>query len=234
MQERVLQQIFKEVSIWVYEQSGIEIPEQCIKVNLYKNPHGAFSVEAKLAYRGPLRQKTNFPRIKMDLTSHEKVVLPPEKRAIFHNYSDRPNDPTLVLSYCYEEIFAEKLRALAERARPRDLYDVIHLYEERYRISDKGRFLKSLSAKCEFKKVPVPTLELIKRHPQRAILLSEWDNMLKHQLSDLRPFEYFWERLPELFIWISKDTGHSRLSPPQGKEEYKNALEYLQKLQKKE
>ena len=26
--------------------------------------------------------------------------------------------------YSYEEVFAEKVRALAERARPRDLYDV--------------------------------------------------------------------------------------------------------------
>lgn len=85
-------------------------------------------MEGKLTYFGPLKQKTNFPRIKLNLTAHEKVVLPLERRAIFYNYSDKPINAPLAFSYSYEEIFAEKLRALAERARPCDLYDVIHLY----------------------------------------------------------------------------------------------------------
>jgi predicted nucleotidyltransferase component of viral defense system len=139
MKEDVLKKILKDVSEWVYEESGIELPEKYISVDLYKNPHGAFSVEGKLTYFGPLKQKTNFPRIKLDLTAHERVVLPPEKRSIFHNYSDKPANAPYALSYCYEEIFAEKLRALAERARPRDLYDVIHLYEDRHRLSDKSK-----------------------------------------------------------------------------------------------
>ena len=32
------------------------------------------------------------------------------------------------LAYDYVEAFAEKFRALAERTRPRDLYDVVNLY----------------------------------------------------------------------------------------------------------
>jgi predicted nucleotidyltransferase component of viral defense system len=206
MQEDVLKKILKDVGEWVYEESGIELPEKHISVDLYKNPHGAFSVEGKLTYFGPLKQKTNFPRIKLDLTAHERVVLPPEKRAIFHNYSDKPANAPHALSYCYEEIFAEKLRALAERARPRDLYDVIYLYEDRHRLSDKAKFMESLSAKCEFKKIPIPTLEYIERHPQKNILSSEWENMLRHQLPELKPFEYFWGCLPELLKWASHTT----------------------------
>jgi predicted nucleotidyltransferase component of viral defense system len=30
--------------------------------------------------------------------------------------------------YAYEEVFGEKVRALAERTRPRDLYDVVNLF----------------------------------------------------------------------------------------------------------
>lgn len=100
MKEGILKKIFKEVSEWVYEESGIELPEKHISVDLYKNPHGALSVEGKLTYFGPLKQKTNFPRIKLDLTAHERVVLPPEKRSIFHNYSDKPANAPLALSYC--------------------------------------------------------------------------------------------------------------------------------------
>lgn len=204
IQEVVLKKILKDVGEWVYEESGIELPEKHISVDLYKNPHGAFSVEGKLAYFGPLKQKTNFPRIKLDLTAHERVVLPPEKRTIFHNYSDKPANAPLALSYCYEEIFAEKFRALAERARPRDLYDVIHLYEGRHRLSDKGKFVESLSAKCEFKNIPIPTLEYIERHPQKNILSSEWENMLRHQLPELKPFEYFWDQMKPIFEWVQQ------------------------------
>ena len=47
---------------------------------------------------------------------------------ISHPYSDGPEDGIEVLAYAYEEAFGEKLGALAERTRPRDLYDVINLY----------------------------------------------------------------------------------------------------------
>ncbi len=105
-----------------------------------------------------------------------------------------------ILSYSYEEIFAEKLRALAERARPRDLYDVVHLYQERHRLTDIEKLLESLQGKCAFKKMPMPNLVTIEQHPQKSEFLSEWKNMLHHQVKDLihlsvflrqdRPFGY--------------------------------------------
>ncbi|MBH5396448.1 nucleotidyl transferase AbiEii/AbiGii toxin family protein [Bradyrhizobium sp. CNPSo 4010] len=39
-----------------------------------------------------------------------------------------PEDGIEVLAYDSVEAFAEKFRALAERTRPRDLYDVVNLY----------------------------------------------------------------------------------------------------------
>jgi predicted nucleotidyltransferase component of viral defense system len=205
MQETLMKTILKEICEWVYDNSGIELPKKYVTLDLYTNPRGSLSAEAKLTYFGPLKQKTNFPRIKMDLTAHEKVVLPPEKMDIFHNYSDKPLLSPKIVSYCYEEIFAEKLRALGERARPRDLYDVIHLYEKRKPAFDKSLFLQTLAAKCEFKNMPTITLSLIERHPQKTILSSEWDNMLRHQLSELKPFEYFWNKLSEVFEWLHTD-----------------------------
>ncbi|MBX9924077.1 MAG: nucleotidyl transferase AbiEii/AbiGii toxin family protein [Rhabdochlamydiaceae bacterium] len=202
IEESLMKKILKEIGEHVYEQSGIELPEKHISVDLYKNPHGTFSIEGKLTYFGPLKQKTNFPRIKLDLTGHEKIVLLPERREIYHNYSDKPYSSTKAFSYCYEEIFAEKLRALAERARPRDLYDVIHLYQEKTDLLNKSNFLQSLTEKCNFKKIPVPTLEYIERHPQKKTLSSEWENMLRHQLPTLKPFEYFWHQLGDVLNWV--------------------------------
>lgn len=33
-------------------------------------------------------------------------------------------------------------------------------------------------------------------------LSAEWKNMLAHQISDLLPVEYYWDRLPEVLDWI--------------------------------
>lgn len=162
MKEEALRPILKEIAQWVYEQSGIEIPENLISLE----PHRSLSIQGKLSYRGPLRQPVPYPSIKLDLTANEQVVLKPEKRKVFHEYSDCPTQTPQILSYSYEEIFAEKLRALAERARPRDLYDVVHLYQERHRLTDIEKLLESLQGKCAFKKMPLPNLITIEQHPQ--------------------------------------------------------------------
>lgn len=207
MTDSFLLGILKELSEWTYEEAGIEIPLKNLSVEFYTNLHRSTSAQARLSYLGPLKQKqrSNLPTIKLDLTLHEKVVLPPEKREIFHHYSDKPENAPRVLCYGYEEIFAEKLRALAERARPRDLYDIVHLYQKRHLLGDKNKFFESLERKCSFKKMPLPTMEMLERHPQKAILFSEWDNMLGHQLPALKPFETFWEQLPHIFNWLYED-----------------------------
>ncbi|MFS8562806.1 MAG: nucleotidyl transferase AbiEii/AbiGii toxin family protein [Rhabdochlamydiaceae bacterium] len=207
MDDFFLMNILKELAEWVYEEAGIEIPPKSLSVEFHTNLQGSLSAQAKFSYLGPLKQKqrSNLPTIKFDLTPHEKVVLIPEKREIFHHYSDKPLTAPKAFCYGYEEIFAEKLRALAERARPRDLYDIIHLYQERQRLGEKTKFFEALKQKCAFKKMPLPSLESIERHPQRAILSSEWENMLRHQLPMLKPFEIFWEQLPHIFQWLYED-----------------------------
>lgn len=200
--ENILKNIFSEVSQWIYEESEIEIPEKSISLDIHKNPRGQMMAECKLTYHGPLKQKTNFPRIKLDLTASEKLVLPPEERTIFHSYSDKlPNAP-LATCYCYEEMFAEKLRALIERMRPRDLYDVIHLYQKRHMLPVNNNFLETLQKKCDFKQVPLPSLEVIENHPFKDTLPLQWKHMLDHQVTGLEPYDTFWGQLPAVFNWL--------------------------------
>ncbi len=92
-----------------------------------------------------------MPRIKLDLTADERLVLPPVKVPIFHPYTDAPEDGIHVLSYAYEEAFGEKVRALAERTRPRDLYDVINLFRNTEARPSPSVLLDVLHQKCEFK-----------------------------------------------------------------------------------
>jgi predicted nucleotidyltransferase component of viral defense system len=193
--------LIAEISDWVNAQSGIDIPSKFIDVDIYKSPQGRNMIQASIRFNGPLRRKTNFPRIKLDLSPNEKIVLKPEKRPIHHPYSDILKDEAAANCYPYDEIFAEKIRALAERARSRDLYDVVHLYRARNRIKSKKQLLAILTEKCQHKNIPLPDLETIQAH-SRNTTSTEWQIMLNHQLPELEPYENYWSEIPDFFAWL--------------------------------
>jgi hypothetical protein len=132
------------------------------------------------SYKGPVSPTRPLPRVKLDLTADEHVVLPPATIEIFHPYSDVPAEGIEVLAYDYVEAFAEKFRALAERTRPRDLYDVVNLYRNTDARPEQHQFIEVLRAKCAFKGIQVPELTDIVRH--RGDLEAGWASMLNHQL----------------------------------------------------
>ncbi len=200
--EPFLSATFKQISEWIYEQSGIEIPADTIRFEVYENPRGNSSAEGRVGYRGPMQRRGDTPRIKLDLTNDELLVLEPSTRDVHHPYSDRPADGIHVRCYSFEEVFAEKIRALAERERPRDLYDVAHLYRHDELKPDRALVFSTLEQKCTFKGIAVPTMQSVDMQPARAELESEWGNMLAHQLPVLPPFEQFWQELPGLFDWL--------------------------------
>lgn len=198
-----LRNVFKEIGEWVYEQSGIEVPTDQQDFEIYRNPRGNLSCQGKLSYCGPISPRSGgLPRIKLDLTADECVLLPPVQVAIFHPYSDMPKKGIEVLAYDYIEAFAEKFRALSERARPRDLYDVVSLFRNSEARPDRAKFLEVLSAKCEFKEIDIPRLADMYRH--KVNLEAGWKDMLAHQLPALLPFESFWNALGEVFAWLER------------------------------
>lgn len=192
---------FREVGEWVYENTGIEIPEELQEFELFRNPRGTVSCQGKISYRGPIApQSGRLPRIKIDLTLDELVLFPPTKQVIFHDFSDEPAEGITVLCYVYEEAFAEKVRALGERARPRDLYDVISLYRKIEARPEPTQLLEFVKRKCAHHALPVPTLDTLENH--REDLVGSWQPMLGHQLQALPPIEPFWSTLTEFFGWI--------------------------------
>jgi len=114
--------------------------------------------------QGPGFAYATLTRVKLDLTADERIVLPPETIEIFHPYSDAPEDGIEVLAYDYVEAFAEKFRALAERTRPRDLYDVVNLYRNADARPEQQQFVTVLREKCTFKGIELPHLVDIERH----------------------------------------------------------------------
>lgn len=205
LNEEVLRGLFQEVAEWVYEKSGLELPSDARRVEVFDNGRGGRSAEGRMGYRGPIARGGDAPRIKLDLTDHECVVLPAVRRAIHHPYTDRFVEGMEVTTYAFEEVFAEKVRALAERLRPRDLYDVIHLNRRTELEPDKESLLRTLREKCAFKGIAFPTLDSLRQSPLIAELREGWDDMLAHQLPQLPPFESFWNELPAVFAWLTED-----------------------------
>jgi len=199
-----LRNTFEEVADWIYEEAGIEIPKELIHFEIYANPRGKISAQGKISYRGPLQPRGDLPRIKLDLTNDEILVLDPVNREVNHPYSDGPEESFHILCYCFEELFAEKIRALGERLRPRDLYDVIHLYRHEGIRPDRALVMRTLEEKCGFKDILVPTMAILEKKPERIEIEAEWENMLGHQLPVLVPFEGFWKELPKVFEWLHR------------------------------
>jgi len=194
-----LTQTFNEIGEWIYERPGIEIPSHLQNFDIYKNPRGSISCQGKISYRGPVATR-DLPRIKLDLTADERIVLAPVRVNVFHPYSDATDQGIEVLAYAYEELFGEKVRALAERTRPRDLYDVVNLFRNAEARPAAAVMLDVIRQKCEFKGITVPVLADLETH--RTELAGLWQNMLAHQLPTLPPYESFWDELPALFDWL--------------------------------
>ena len=99
-------------------------------------------------------------------------------------------------------MIAEKVRALAQRIRPRDLYDVVHFFRNRELISNPQLVFNTLQKKCSYKKIETPNFGHIEEHEKLEELEPQWENMLDHQLPYLPPMESFWVDLEPFFDWL--------------------------------
>ena len=69
--EQILLERFRSVAEWIYEHSGIEIPGDQVRFELYENKRGRTNVEGRVYYRGPITTQRSLPKIKLDLTADE-------------------------------------------------------------------------------------------------------------------------------------------------------------------
>ena len=203
---------FLELSNWLYETAGIELPADQRRFEIYDNRRGGKCCEARIGYRGPIAPRGgDLPRIKLDLTADEILVLPTVVRPVAHVYSDGPGEGITARCYAFEEVFGEKIRALSERSRPRDLYDVINLFRNGEFHAVAAVIRDVVQQKCTFKNIGFPRFEALAVF--REELVAEWGNMLGHQLPALPPVESFWDALPEFFGWLSGTRTPATVAP---------------------
>lgn len=200
--EDFLRDTFTNIGAWVYDNSGIEIPSDRLKFDIYKNPRGTNACQGRVYYRGPVTPagKHTMPRIKLDLTADEILVEASVTTPVRHDYSDCPTDGIAIQSYSYTEVFAEKIRALKERTRPRDLYDVINFFHRPESRDMAVKVHEVLTRKCEHKGITFPQPVDLEAH--KDICAAGWREQLAHQLQALPPFDAFWNELPAFFMWL--------------------------------
>jgi predicted nucleotidyltransferase component of viral defense system len=217
--EAELRPVLEELLGRVHEASGIVFDAQ--PVRLRTHPSGNYT-EGRIYYRGP-RGAPTVASVRLDLLASEIVTRPTVLRLISHPYPDELPVPGRVRCYGFEELFAEKLRALGERSRPRDLYDVVHLYRRPDLRHHAALVAEVLAEKCANKGVPLPTLASVEASELRDELETEWANMLAHQLPVLPPIESFWDDLPNLFAWLQGEAVESDLEPIESDQQLEEA-----------
>jgi predicted nucleotidyltransferase component of viral defense system len=201
-QEEITQELLRLAQI-AGELSGIIFPADLVRVRERRNLQGGTTYEGKISYRGPLAIPT-LPRVLFDITHHEPLQEEPEERNIFHPYPDQTPDSS-ILVYSFHELLAEKVRALYERTRPRDLYDVVYLLDNRSDTLDLEQVRELFKLKCAVKSFAAPDVGAIIRKIQAdAELRTEWSNMLAHQLPALPDLDVLLGRLPDLLDFIEE------------------------------
>jgi len=194
-----LKPLFTHILERINDESGINFS---VKPPVFKFINEFQYTKGQIYYQGPRGDK-RAASIKLDISSGEKIVRPTVLRKIFHSYSDELPKPATVRCYAFEEVFAEKLRAMGERGRPRDLYDIVFLFKHKKLNIHPELIRTTLTKKCETKGIQIPTLKTVQNAPTKIELISEWKSMLGHQLQVLPSFEQLWEELPNLFNWLN-------------------------------
>lgn len=200
--EQELVNVLRELSHACTDLSGIEFNDQEIRVRSRIDRLGRPTFEGRVGYRGPLAMPS-WPRIRFDLTQHEPVLRDAQRRPIYHAYPDSLPADALVGTYAFEELIAEKTRALVERTRPRDLYDMVFVLDNSETIPDAGLLREVFQEKCRVKSLEPPSLaQILELVASSEELRADWENMLAHQLRELPPLDGMLVRLGDLLRWV--------------------------------
>lgn len=195
--------ILQEVAHDVSSESGIVIPAETIVVDEKRDLQRRPTFRARLGYRGPLAYPGEARRILFDLTIHEPILRGPVAARIFHPYPDDLSPPASIHTYQLEELVAEKTRALFERTRPRDLYDVVYLIKNQGSHLDLPSTQALFVDKCRSKNLEPPTATQLIAHIRGSEeLRADWEHMLRHQLPQLPPIDAMLDGLEAVLEWI--------------------------------
>lgn len=118
----------------------------------FHRPNASARVRAQ--FIGPLEHPN---RLLLDIALDERILLPPERRPVITGLFAQPVPQ--VLTYALEEVLAEKARAILQRGKARDYYDVWRLLKEKDDAFDPATVCTILLTKCTHKGLPPPAID---------------------------------------------------------------------------
>jgi len=174
--------------------SGIEFKPAEFRKS--RSVHGEEAFVAKIDYRGPSNPKTMLPRIQLDMTYYEDIVLEPQDRFVLHYYSDHLRGAK-AWCYCLEEILAEKFRAILQQRkrvpRPRDFYDLWWVLKNGK--CDKALVRQAFEAKCKLKNEPFKSTQDFFNKFLLAKNRAAWAASIAKQVKEAPAFDHVVEEL---------------------------------------
>lgn len=172
----------------ITEETGIRLV--LVDFRTLRDVPGEEAYQGRIEYMGPLgRLGSDQPRIRLDLTIYETLVLPSEYRPVHHPYSDADSLDLVVPVYALEEMLAEKLRAMLRRSRARDLYDVWQLFTRYAGVFDWGRARYALEEKARYKGFAFSSVADFLTPENREAWARSWEASVRQQVPVLAEYD---------------------------------------------
>ena len=168
--------------------------------------------------------RTRFPwqshiqtRVMVEVTMDERILRPPDKRQIIHEYGE-PLMAELQV-YSLEEVVAEKLRAILQqmdmlerrgwsRSRARDYYDLWRVFGAYGDRMDLVGFESLLREKCAVRGVAFTGPEDFFHERMLAYVAETWEQWLGPLVQELPSFDIVMNELrPRVTALVPGDTG---------------------------
>ncbi len=168
-----------------YNNCGVDY--QVLSVEKTRDEQDEEAFKAKVTFIGPRKQRGNPTRIEFHLTLYENVILNPAKLSLLHNYSDSCQSEISV--YQLEELIAEKLRTILQRAFPRDFYDAWNVLKFHKKKIDTNKMKEVFLKKCEYKKVNPVNWDEYLQSKEVMGKSKHFKNSLNRQIKNVPKFE---------------------------------------------
>ncbi len=204
-QDRV-RDIMAQVSFVVKKDFGINIPISSIDIKENRGPTAhplpIPRLDVRLPYLGPMtggNTKFQPTKVKIAFGPNEGPVLQTTTQLIYHPYTDKGEKVLSARCFSYPELFANKLFALYNRHKAKDLYDLTSL-AQKYDIKPYyADIQKVLEIKKErWKKVlPQQPKDLLEA---RQGAQAEWKTEMPSLIKSFGCFEDAWQQFESIFL----------------------------------
>jgi len=165
------------------ENSNIKFSLVEIKEQTHNNVHQGYEVKIKF-WGADHKPNSPIPRpsrwqtfIKLDISFTEQIFETPNSCEILHHYSDSHLINEIIPVYSILEIMAEKLRALIQRNRPRDIYDIWYIMNSS-KSPNKKAIKELLQLKAKSKNIEIISVDQFVNNQKMQKNKRAWENSL--------------------------------------------------------